>query len=142
MFSVYKKIASPESSPVLSPIQSPIITSNPMVPIIDGDIVLDLSNDGGSSTITESGTDFLSTACNCCSSHRNLIARTITVQLTSDTATTTTTTTTTTINETKGADALLDQYINYSHSTHYEYRTYTPRGIQAFDDVVVQMSSK
>ena len=133
MFSVYKKIATPDSSPVLSPMQSPIITSNPMVPIIDGDIVLDL----GSSTITESGTDFLSTACNCCSSHRNLIARTITVQLTS--ADTATTTTTTKINETKDADALLDQYINYSYSTHYEYRTYTPRGIQAFD---VQMSSK
>ena len=135
MFSVYKKIATPDSSPVLSPMQSPILTSNPMVPIIDGDIVLDL----GSSAITDSRADFLSTACNCCNSHRNSIARTITVQLSSDTATTTATTTTTTTTETKDADALLDQYINYSHSTHYEYRTYTPRGIQAFD---VQMSSK
>ena len=132
MFSVYKKIVTPDSSPVLSPMQSPILTSNPMVPIIDGDIVLDL----GSNAITDSRADFLSTACNCCNSHRNSIARTITVQLSSDTATTTATTTTT---ETKDADALLDQYINYSHSTHYEYRTYTPRGIQAFD---VQMSSK
>jgi hypothetical protein len=131
MFSVYKKIVSPDSSPISSPMQSPILNPTPNTPVIVPEMDLDLGP-----TITGSGADFLSTACNCCSGHRNSITRTITVQLSSSDIASASAAT---AQNDATSDLLLDQYINYSHSTHYEYRTYTPRGIQAFD---VQMSSK
>lgn len=135
MFSVYKKIVSPDSSPISSPMQSPILNPTPNAPVIVPEMDLDLGP-----TITVSGAEFLSAACNCCSSRRESITRTITVQLRSSTSDTTADSAAGATNGANDADnARLDQYINYSHSTHYQYRTYTPRGIQAFDE---QMSSK
>jgi len=135
MFSVYKKIVSPESSPISSPMQSPILNPTPNAPDIVPQMDLDLGP-----TITGSGAEILSAACNCCSSRRESITRTITVQLrppTSNTSDTSDTAADSAAGATNGANdadnARLDQYINYSHSTHYQYRTYTPRGIQAFD---------
>jgi hypothetical protein len=130
MFSVYKKIVSPDSSPISSPMQSPILNPTPNASVIVPEMDLDMGP-----TITGSGAEFLSSACNCCSSRRDSITRTITVQLrapTSDTAADSAAGATNGANN-DADNARLDQYINYSHSTHYQYSTYTPRGIQAFD---------
>ena len=133
MFSVYKKIVSPDSSPISSPMQSPILNPTPNASVIVPEMDLDMGP-----TITGSGAEFLSSACNCCSSRRDSITRTITVQLRAPTSDTSDTAADSAAGATNGANndadnARLDQYINYSHSTHYQYRTYTPRGIQAFD---------
>lgn len=120
MFSVYKKIVTPVSSPILTPI----------APFIDSDVSLDLGP-----SITGSRANFVNTACKCCASHRDAIVRTVS----DDTAAAAITTSSA---NNHANDSMLDEYINlnYStHSTHYQYRTYTPRGIHAFD---VQTYSK
>ena len=122
MFSVYKKIVSPESSPILTPI----------TPFIDSDVSLDLGP-----SITGARADFINTACKCCASHRDAIVRTVSDDVAAAAAAASSA-------KNHANDSMLDQYINlnYSHSTHsthYQYRKYTPRGIHAFD---VQMYSK
>ena len=130
MFSVYKKIVSPESSPILSPVQSPTLHPTQIAPVIEGDISFDLGP-----AMTGPGTEFLNTACKCCASHRSAIVRTATNDADPAVAAAATA---------SSSDALLTQYINLNyphsmqstHSTHYQYRAYRPREINAFDDVL------